>query len=59
MTYACYISTKVLFVFCNLLCSSPEHAATMAERTILSVGLLCLDLISVVEEYPKEDSDQR
>ncbi|XP_008400711.1 ketohexokinase isoform X3 [Poecilia reticulata] len=32
----------------------------MAERKkILCVGLVCLDIISVVEEYPEEDTDTR
>ncbi|KAM6407326.1 ketohexokinase isoform 2-T2 [Pluvialis apricaria] len=34
----------------------PEPAA---EKRILCVGLVCLDIISVVEAYPAEDSDTR
>ncbi|CAG5929660.1 unnamed protein product [Menidia menidia] len=29
------------------------------QKRILCVGLVCLDIISVVEEYPEEDSDSR
>ena len=29
------------------------------EKRILCVGLVCLDIISVVEAYPAEDSDTR
>ncbi|XP_062979741.1 ketohexokinase isoform X3 [Elgaria multicarinata webbii] len=31
----------------------------MAEKRILCVGLVCLDVISVVDRYPPEDSDTR
>ncbi|XP_044277036.1 ketohexokinase isoform X1 [Varanus komodoensis] len=31
----------------------------MGEKRILCVGLVCLDIISVVERYPAEDSDTR
>uniref|UniRef100_A0A6J0UXD5 Ketohexokinase isoform X3 n=1 Tax=Pogona vitticeps TaxID=103695 RepID=A0A6J0UXD5_9SAUR len=31
----------------------------MGEKRILCVGLVCLDIISVVERYPPEDSDSR
>ncbi|CAI5771607.1 ketohexokinase-like isoform X1 [Podarcis lilfordi] len=31
----------------------------MGEKRVLCVGLVCLDIISVVERYPAEDSDTR
>uniref|UniRef100_A0ACB8G912 Uncharacterized protein n=1 Tax=Sphaerodactylus townsendi TaxID=933632 RepID=A0ACB8G912_9SAUR len=31
----------------------------MGEKPILCVGLVCLDIISVVESYPAEDTDTR
>ncbi|XP_066468118.1 ketohexokinase [Tiliqua scincoides] len=31
----------------------------MAEKPILCVGLVCLDIISVVDRYPQEDTDTR
>ncbi|XP_077186423.1 ketohexokinase isoform X2 [Paroedura picta] len=31
----------------------------MAEKRILCVGLVCLDIISVVDRYPEEDTDTR
>ncbi|XP_006273655.1 ketohexokinase isoform X2 [Alligator mississippiensis] len=31
----------------------------MAERRVLCVGLVCLDIISVVDAYPAEDTDTR
>jgi hypothetical protein len=29
------------------------------DKKILVVGLACCDIISIVSEYPEEDSDQR
>lgn len=29
------------------------------KKKILCVGLVCLDIISVVEKYPEEDTDSR
>lgn len=29
------------------------------QKKILCVGLVCLDIISVVDKYPEEDSDSR
>ncbi|XP_075451259.1 ketohexokinase isoform X6 [Ascaphus truei] len=31
----------------------------MGEKHILCIGLVCLDIISVVDKYPEEDSDSR
>lgn len=31
----------------------------MEEKRILCIGLVCLDIISVVDNYPEEDSDTR
>ncbi|XP_075056561.1 ketohexokinase isoform X4 [Mixophyes fleayi] len=31
----------------------------MGEKRILCIGLVCLDIISVVDKYPEEDSDTR
>ncbi|XP_057200314.1 ketohexokinase isoform X2 [Triplophysa rosa] len=31
----------------------------MVDKKILSIGLVCLDIINVVEKYPEEDSDSR
>ncbi|XP_041419968.1 ketohexokinase S homeolog isoform X5 [Xenopus laevis] len=31
----------------------------MGDKGILCIGLVCLDIISVVEKYPEEDSDSR
>ncbi|XP_031757781.1 ketohexokinase isoform X4 [Xenopus tropicalis] len=31
----------------------------MGEKGILCIGLVCLDIISVVDKYPEEDSDSR
>lgn len=31
----------------------------MAEKPILCIGLVCLDIISLVERYPEEDTDTR
>uniref|UniRef100_A0A7N6A710 Ketohexokinase n=1 Tax=Anabas testudineus TaxID=64144 RepID=A0A7N6A710_ANATE len=31
----------------------------MSEKKILCVGLVCLDIISVVDKYPEEDTDSR
>ncbi|KAM9316301.1 ketohexokinase [Gastrophryne carolinensis] len=33
--------------------------AAMGEKRILCIGLVCLDIISVVDKYPEEDSDTR
>lgn len=29
------------------------------DKKVLCVGLVCLDIISVVDKYPEEDSDSR
>ncbi|KAJ6661166.1 hypothetical protein lerEdw1_015302 [Lerista edwardsae] len=34
-------------------------AVSMAEKPILCVGLVCLDIISLVDRYPEEDTDTR
>lgn len=34
-------------------------AVSMAEKPILCVGLVCLDIISLVDRYPAEDTDTR
>ncbi|XP_052001128.1 ketohexokinase isoform X1 [Xyrauchen texanus] len=31
----------------------------MGDKKILSIGLVCLDIINVVEKYPEEDTDNR
>ncbi|XP_056624240.1 ketohexokinase isoform X1 [Triplophysa dalaica] len=31
----------------------------MGDKKILSIGLVCLDIINVVDKYPEEDSDSR
>ncbi|KAM4689888.1 ketohexokinase-like [Rhinophrynus dorsalis] len=31
----------------------------MGDKSILCIGLVCLDIISVVDRYPEEDSDTR
>lgn len=37
------------------LCASMEQQ----QKKILCVGLVCLDIINVVEKYPEEDTDSR
>ncbi|KAM6280621.1 ketohexokinase isoform 2-T2 [Porphyrio hochstetteri] len=39
--------------------AAPGAPQPGGERRILCVGLVCLDVISVVEAYPREDSDTR
>ncbi|XP_061641526.1 ketohexokinase isoform X2 [Phyllopteryx taeniolatus] len=36
-----------------------QRADEKNEKKILCVGLVCLDIISVVDEFPREDSDNR
>ncbi|XP_061542924.1 ketohexokinase [Phycodurus eques] len=36
-----------------------QRADEKNEKKILCVGLVCLDIISVVDEFPREDSDSR
>ena len=36
-----------------------EAAANEEKHSILSVGLLCLDLVNVLDSYPGEDTDNR
>lgn len=31
----------------------------MGDKKILSIGLVCLDIINVVDKYPEEDTDTR
>ena len=33
--------------------------AEQGNKRILCVGLICVDLVSVCETYPEEDTDQR
>jgi len=30
-----------------------------SDKRVLCVGLVCLDVVHVVREFPKEDTDQR
>ncbi|KAG1699329.1 Ketohexokinase [Nymphon striatum] len=36
-----------------------EKSIETCEKSILSVGLVCLDIINICEDFPNEDSDQR
>ncbi|XP_075451258.1 ketohexokinase isoform X5 [Ascaphus truei] len=36
-----------------------KRRRAMGEKHILCIGLVCLDIISVVDKYPEEDSDSR
>eukprot|EP00079_Xenopus_tropicalis_P020004 XP_012810413.1 PREDICTED: ketohexokinase-like [Xenopus tropicalis] len=36
-----------------------RQRGAMGEKGILCIGLVCLDIISVVDKYPEEDSDSR
>ena len=40
-------------------CRCTKASSPDAPRRILCVGLTCVDIISVVDSYPKEDSDNR
>lgn len=31
----------------------------MSDKKILCIGLVCLDIINVVDKYPEEDTDSR
>ncbi|XP_073480847.1 ketohexokinase isoform X5 [Aquarana catesbeiana] len=45
---------------CNEDCPDLTDGRTvMEEKRILCIGLVCLDIISVVDKYPEEDSDTR
>lgn len=35
------------------------HNQIMAEKRVLCVGLTCLDIVTEVESFPQEDTDQR
>lgn len=35
------------------------HAGNMGDKKILCIGLVCLDIINVVDKYPEEDTDTR
>ena len=34
-------------------------AGVMSKKKVLCVGLVCLDIISLCDGFPKEDSDER
>lgn len=36
-----------------------EDKRSKCEKRVLCVGLVCLDIINVVDQFPKEDSDTR
>ena len=53
----CHVIMKcnvLLFVF-----RLPVVMVEQGNKRILCVGLICVDLVSVCETYPEEDTDQR
>ena len=37
----------------------PPRQSNMGDKKILCIGLVCLDIINVLDKYPEEDTDNR